>query len=457
VAPVSPLADAVTSDKLCHRGAGPRQGCLLRLAAKGAFLGKGSGRARQVSERFSGSFTQQEPIPEAGIAAALAVLRHGRLHRYNVGPGEVAEAALLEEEFAAFTGARYCLALASGGAAMATALRACAVQAGDAVLSNAFTLAPVPGAIASLGARPVFVEVTEDLTIDLGHLAAQAKASGARVLLLSHMRGHVGDMDAVMALCGRLGLRVIEDCAHTMGATWRGVASGRHGAIGCYSTQTYKHMNSGEGGFLVTDDADLAARAVLLSGSYMLYERHRAAPGPEVFERLRLDIPNMSSRMDNLRAAILRPQIAMLADRRARWRELYQAMEDGLADTPGLRLIPRPEWEEYVGSSFQFLLPGWEPARMAAFVARTAARGVELKWFGAPDPVAFTSRYAHWRYADPQPLAQTDRVLAGLIDMRLPLTFGPGDVALIARIIRSEVLSVAQAEVGEAVAVPLAD
>jgi dTDP-4-amino-4,6-dideoxygalactose transaminase len=408
-------------------------------------------------ERFDGSFTQQEPIPEAGIAAALAVLRHGRLHRYNTAAGEIAETALLEEEFAAHVGARYCLGLASGGAAMACALRALQVQPGAPVLSNAFTLAPVPGAIASIGARPVFVEVTQDLTIDLAHLEAQAAASGAKVLLLSHMRGHVCDMDALMALCDRLGLRVIEDCAHTMGAAWKGVPSGRHGAIGCYSTQTYKHMNSGEGGFLVSDDPELAARAVLLSGSYMLYGRHRAAPGPEVFEALKLDVPNVSSRMDNLRAAILRPQIAMLDDRRARWRELYQGMERGLAGVPGLRLIPRPQWEDYVGSSFQFLLPGWEAARIAAFVAGAAARGVELKWFGAAEPQGFTSRYAHWRYAAPAPLPQTDRVLAGLIDMRLPLTFTPGDVEQIARILAEEAARLPRGAAADLVAAPAAD
>ncbi len=399
-----------------------------------------------MSARFTGSFTQQEPIPESGIEAALAVLRHGRLHRYNTAPGEIAETALLEEEFAAYVGATYCLGLASGGAAMACALRALQVQPGEPVLSNAFTLAPVPGAIASIGAKPVFVEVTEDLTIDLDHLEVQARATGARVLLLSHMRGHVCDMDAAMVLCNRLGLRVIEDCAHTMGAKWKGVPSGRHGAFGCYSTQTYKHMNSGEGGFLVTDDAELAARAVLLSGSYMLYARHRAAPGPEVFERLRLDVPNVSSRMDNLRAAILRPQIAMLDDRRARWRVLYQGMEAGLTGLPGVQLVPRPQHEDYMGSSFQFLLPGWESARVAAFVAGAAARGVELKWFGAADPVGFTSRYAHWRYAAPETLPRTDRVLAGLIDMRLPLTFDPQDVAQITRIIGEEVAAAARVQ-----------
>ncbi len=133
---------------------------------------------------------------------------------------------------------------------------------------------------------------------------------------------------------------MIEDCAHTMGATFRGVPSGRHGRFGCYSTQTYKHMNSGEGGFLISDDAEAMARAVLLSGSYMLYARHRAAPPPEVFERLRLVTPNISGRMDNLRAAILRPQIALLEDRRARWEALYRRLEAGLAGTPGLAPDP---------------------------------------------------------------------------------------------------------------------
>jgi len=102
-----------------------------------------------MTDIFTGSFTQQESIPEEGIEAAVAVMRSGRLHRYNTAPGEVAETALLEQEFAAQVGAKYCLAVASGGYAMATALRALGVRHGDRVLTNAFTLAPVPGAIAA--------------------------------------------------------------------------------------------------------------------------------------------------------------------------------------------------------------------------------------------------------------------------------------------------------------------
>ena len=399
-----------------------------------------------MTERFEGSFTQQEPIPDAGIEAALRIMLHGRLHRYNNAAGETSEVSLLEQEFAAYVGASYCLAVASGGYAMTTALRALGIKPGDAVLSNAFTLAPVPGAIAAVGAVPVFVGVTEALTIDLDDL--EAKIGQARVLLLSHMRGHVCDMDRLMAICDAAGVAVIEDCAHTMGGAWNGVPSGRHGVIGCYSTQTYKHMNSGEGGFLVTDDPHVAAKAIVLSGSYMLYERHLAAPPKEAFDDVRYDTPNISGRMDNLRAAILRPQLADLDTQVARWNERYGVLENGLRGTPGLTVIERPAEERIVGSSFQFLLLDWVAQQVREVLGRCARRGVELKWFGAPEPSAFTSKYDSWRYAPSEPMPASDRVLAGIVDMRVPLTFSLEDCAMIARIIRAEVSSVYQAEAG---------
>jgi dTDP-4-amino-4,6-dideoxygalactose transaminase len=386
---------------------------------------------------FTGAFTQQEPIPQEGIDAAMAVLSGGRLHRYNTHGGEIAETALLEEEFAAQMGAKYCLSCASGGYAMATAMRACGVKAGDKVLTNAFTLAPVPGAIASLGATPIFVGVGEDLKIDIDDLAA--KIEQAAVLLLSHMRGHICDMDRLMQICDAAGVKVVEDCAHTMGAKWKDTYSGRHGVMGCYSTQTYKHVNSGEGGLLISDDPDLMAQAIMLSGSYMLYTRHRAAPPPEAFEKVRLHTPNISGRMDNLRAAILRPQLRDLDAQAKRWNDRYKILENGLSGANRLTLINRPADEHYVASSFQFLLLDWADADIVDLVARCAARGVELKWFGADDPVAFTSKYDSWRYANPMPMPATDRVLKGVMDMRLPLTFSLEDCAQIARILREEV------------------
>ena len=388
-----------------------------------------------MSPRFNGNFTQQLPIPEESIERAVGVMRSGRLHRYNVVDGEVPETVLLENEFAAYMGARFCLACTSGGYALQTALRAFGVSPGEPVLTNGFTLSPVPGAIAAAGGRAVLVEVTEDLVIDIDDLAHKAKSSESRVLMLSHMRGHIADMGALMDVAETLGIAVIEDCAHTMGARWGNTKSGAHGIAACYSTQTYKHINSGEGGFITSDDEELMARATILSGSYMLYGRHDAVPTDEVFDRIRLDTPNCSGRMDNLRAAILRPQLAELDRLVEEWNVRYRAIESELRSAPGVRVRERPEQEMFVGSSIQFMVPGFDEAGIRTFVAECLARGVELKWFGDSEPVAYTSRYDSWRYLGHQPLPVTDGVLASLLDMRIPLTFSVEDCRLIGEII----------------------
>jgi len=388
---------------------------------------------------FTKPFTQQEPIPESAIARAVEVMRSGRLHRYNLAPGETGPVAALERAFADWLGVPYCLAVASGGQALQLALRAAGVRPGDAVLTNSFTLAPVPGAIAAVGARPVLVETTEALTPDLEDLATKASASGARVLMLSNMRGHLPDMEAVSAICERHAISLIEDCAHTMGATWKGRASGTFGLAGCFSTQTYKHMNSGEGGLLVSSDPDFMARATILSGSYMLFARHGAGPDEAHFEEARYEMPNCSARMDALRASILIDQLATLPDRISRWNSLYGALEAALSRLSGITLPRRPAQEGFVGSSIQFLVPAsWPAARCGAFVSAAGARGVDLKWFGAAVPSGFTSRYDSWRYAAPDRLARTDAVLARLFDMRVPLTFDLDDCAVIASILGEE-------------------
>lgn len=384
---------------------------------------------------FTGAFTQQEPIGEDAVAAALAVLRSGRLHRYNTVGEELSEVALLEQEFAAYQGRRYCLACASGGYSIQTALRAAGLKPEEPVLTNAFTLAPVPGAIVGAGGKPVFVETTCDLVPDMEDLERKASASGARFLLLSHMRGHIPDMDALSALADRHGLTVIEDCAHTMGATWAGRKSGNFGLAGCFSTQTYKHMNSGEGGLLVSDDAEFAARAVIMSGSYMLYERNGAAPDASVFADIRLDTPNFSGRMDNLRAAILRPQLATIENNIARWNERYKVLETTLRQANALHLPHRPTQESYVGSSIQFLIPGITADAARSFVKSCAALGVELKWFGNAAPVGFTSTHKSWRYLEQQTLPVSDGILSELFDMRIPLTFSLQDCEQIGTII----------------------
>jgi dTDP-4-amino-4,6-dideoxygalactose transaminase len=388
---------------------------------------------------FTKPFTQQEPIPDTGIEKAIEILKHGRLHRYNVAGAEISEVSLLEQEYANWQGSKYCVATASGGQAIQLGLRVCGVRPGDKVLANAYTLAPVPGAIHAVGAEAVLVEIDADYHIDLAHLDEMAWQSGAKTLLLSHMRGHIADMEALMAIMRAHDIKVVEDCAHTMGAKWQGKRSGNFGDVAAFSTQTYKHMNSGEGGFLTTDDEEMAARAILHSGSYMLYERHGTLPPEEMFEKVKLECANFSCRMDNLRATIIRSQMPNLERNIDRWNHLYDTLFAGLEAIEGIDIPKRKQAEFYVGSSIQFRLSAISVTDIPDFLARCVGRGVELKWFGAEKPTAFTSRYDSWRYIKDLPdLPATKSALEKTVDMRIPLTFESHDCQVITQIIADE-------------------
>jgi dTDP-4-amino-4,6-dideoxygalactose transaminase len=395
------------------------------------------GRPKSGSETdiatLSLDFTAQPAIPPAGVARANELMASGRLFRYGEFEAEELDVAELERAFAASVGARFAVAFNSCGAALAAALHAVGVQAGNRVLMNAFTLAPVPGSIARLGASPLYVETTPDLVVDLEDLERKAKSGAADVLLLSHMRGHISDMDAVAEICQRHQLTLLEDCAHTMGAGWNGRPTGTYGLAGCFSTQTFKHINSGEGGLLVTDDDDVAARAILYSGSYMLYRQHGTVPPDEAFSRHRATTPNCSSRMSALAAAVARPQLDELPDRADRWNARYRQLEQGLGSA-GFVLPRRPVEENFVASSIQFD-PQLGPAALDRFVELADEHGVAIKWFGREQPTGFTSRFDHWRYAGEQSLPQTTSVLAGLCDMRIPLAMTREQAGIIINIL----------------------
>ncbi|MGD8262861.1 MAG: aminotransferase class I/II-fold pyridoxal phosphate-dependent enzyme [Desulfobacterales bacterium] len=386
---------------------------------------------------FTKEFNKQEPIPEEGVQRALELLQSGRLHRYNTAPGEISEVALLEKEFAEYVGTRYCAAFSSCGSSIYVALKCAGIQPGDKVLTNAFTLAPVPGAIQNAAADPVFVESTSRYVIDKEDLERKADSSGAGYFLLSYMRGHIPDMDTVLDICKTHNLCLIEDCAHTMGGGWDNRPTGTFGKIGCFSTQTYKHMNSGEGGLLVTADEDLIARAILYSGSYMLYDTHVSKPSPEVFERYKKIIPNLSLRMSNLQAAILRPQLKLLDDQVTRWNERYARLEEKLSRIDTITVPPRPAKENFVGSSIQFTLENLSYDQMERFLEACDQRGVRIKWFGWKEPRGYTSTYESWQYFSALPdLPQTKRILDHMCDMRIPLTFTIQDCETISLIIR---------------------
>jgi len=384
---------------------------------------------------FTRPFTQQEAISQEAINSATEVLKTGRLHRYNTIEDEPSQVSLLEQEYASYQGSRYCLACTSCGYALSIALKAAGLESGEYVLTNMYTLAPVPGAISNAGGRAIFVEINENLVLDLEDLVQKANSTGARFLLLSHMRGHIVDMNKLMHIVKEKDLILIEDCAHTMGAKWGQKKSGNFGLAACFSTQTYKHLNSGEGGLITSDDAEFMARTIVLSGSYMFYERHGAAPEAKVFSDIRLQTPNYSGRMDNLRAAILRPQLNSLEANIKRWNKRYKIVEKKLQKVKCVVLPERLEEECYVGSSIQFRIPEISKTDSKKFIESCKKLGVEIKWFGDDNPAGFTSNHKSWHYVERQKLENSDRILSGLFDLRLPLTFSLDDCSLLSHII----------------------
>jgi len=248
-------------------------------------------------------------------------------------------ASQLEIMFAQMIGSRFAIALNSGGSAIYVALKSAAVLENETVALNVFTLAPVPGALENAGAQVLLLDVDTNLTLGVEDLEEKLLMANAKALVLSHMRGHIGKVDEIELICKKLGVILIEDCAHAMGAKYNGRMVGTFGDIGCFSFQTYKQVNAGEGGIIVTDDPDIAAKAILYSGSYLLYSQHASRPDESYFSKYAGKIPNYSLRMNELCAAVIPPQLLQLEKRNMRWREIYAIIDYGLRQIKGITAI----------------------------------------------------------------------------------------------------------------------
>jgi len=246
-------------------------------------------------------------------------------------------------------------------------------------------------------------------------------------------------MDNVEALCREEGLILIEDCAHTLGATWNGTNVGRFGHISCFSAQTNKGLNGGEGGILTTDDPEVAARVILHSGSYGLFEHHKSRPDSSLFNALHDMVPNFSMRMTNLVAAVLRPQLPLLHERNKRFNHHWQVLASDLRKSVHIDVPVRDPREGMSASSLQFRLPEFPYACISRVVDRCVSHGLKMAWFGRDRWQGFTSTAKHWQYMgfDAKSLTKTFEVLDKLCDVPLYHTnsWDDEDFRLIAKII----------------------
>lgn len=372
-----------------------------------------------------------DPVPQAGIDQAIKLMETGKMYRYSYMEAAESPVSVCEVEITQYTGHKYCVALNSCGSALYLMLLAAGVQPGDKVLTNAFTFVAVPSAIHHAHAKPVYVESTTGYVLDTEDLEVKAKESGAKYLMISHMRGKLADMDEVKRICDKYNVVLLEDCAHSIGVrfgdgTKNAPHSGHHGIAACISSQSYKMLNSGEGGFFLTDNDLMAAKVAVYAGAYeALSERHITVPPIEVFGDLPNQIPNYSLRMSCLTAAVIRPQIATLEERVEKYNKRYYTVAERLNRHPNIEVPKQMEKVRICGDSIQFNLQNVTDEQVTAFLKECKDRKLASELFGHPGNAR---NFVNWKFSLPdQPLPKTAAMIKRAIDIRMPLTWEDED------------------------------
>ena len=375
-----------------------------------------------------------EAIPDTARAEIEQLLQSGDLFRYTAAAD--APVSLLEAEFAQMMGSEYALAVSSCSAALFLSLLALDLPQNAKVLIPGFTFAAVPSAVIHANYTPVLCEVGENYRIDMSDFAA--KLPGVDAVIISHMRGHTSDMDAIMQLCDAANVPVIEDAAHSLGTLWHDRKIGTIGKIGCFSFQSYKMVNSGEGGILITNDAEAVARAIIMSGAYEhMWKKHKARHGEnsrdliDALERWQNKLPLYNLRLSNLSAEIARAQLPEVPRRIEDGRRNHDLVASLIAVSPWIDVPAKLAPEVRAPDSLQFNLVGVSDDETRAFQDAAAARGVKVQVFGLSSDNA--RAFWNWQFLGNLPdLPKTRAMLMRACDTRLPARLTPDQCALIA-------------------------
>uniref|UniRef100_A0A7S2SV05 Aminotransferase class I/classII domain-containing protein n=1 Tax=Rhizochromulina marina TaxID=1034831 RepID=A0A7S2SV05_9STRA len=383
-----------------------------------------------IRTRISRDIKTPDPVPQSGIDEAVSLMSTGRMYRYNVPNAQESVVSKCEVEIAEYTGHKYCVALNSCGSAIMLMMKCAGLQPGDEVLSNAFTFGAVPSAIEHAGGKAVYVESDYNHVMDIDDLEKKlVEYPNTKFCLISHMRGKVADMDAVKAACDRHNVILLEDCAHSLGVSWKDKHTGHIGKACAISSQSYKMINSGEGGFLLTDDPEIAAKCAVYAGAYEgLAGKHLTVPGPEVFADLPTQIPNYSLRMSGIAAAVIRPQILTLDERREKYNKRYAFVTQKLVERKGhlLSIPTNTPGMTPVHDSLQFNLSHKiTDEQVQKFLDECSEHGLPVELFGHKTNAR---NFVNWGFAPAEdPLPLTAKMLTRACDVRLPLMWDDED------------------------------
>src|ERR1700722_1839788 len=370
--------------------------------------------------------------------AALRAVRSHLYFRYDHRPQHETECGRFEDQLCRYFGSKHALATSSGTTALALMIMAAGIPPGSLIACPGFTFAATPSAILLAGCRPFLVEVDENLHLDLADLRHRWTPE-IKAILVVHMRGFAADMTALTALADELGVPVFEDAVPALGAELNGRKLGTFGLAGGFSTQSDKSLNCGEGGFLITDDSALFARAVVLSGAYEgRCGRHFPDGAPPVASDL--DLPLYSFRMDEIRAALLGAEMIRLPARLECFRVNYDYVSAALAEVPGIELRQPVAPGAYLGEALIFRVPGGDAGWFAEALCH---EGIDARNLGSPSDCNIRA-FWNWRFlfggmdvaTIKDLLPRSSRYLEQAVDIPLSSTLSPRDCAELVRAVR---------------------
>lgn len=384
------------------------------------------------------NLTDAEAIPDAAKGEVDRILRTGDLFRYT---SENSPVALLEAEFAEALGSKFALAVSSCSAALFLSLKALGLPRDSKVLIPAFTFAAVPSSVVHAECIPVLCECGDDYRINLADF--EKKLPEVDAVIISHMRGHTSDMDAIMAFCDAADIPVIEDAAHSLGTTWNGQNIGTISKIGCFSFQSYKLLNAGEGGILITDDDDLIAQAVIMSGAYEHnWQKHPVLHA--AFAKWQNQLPLYNLRLNTLSAALIRPQLDALPDRVKNGRRNHDYVAEILDACPWIAVPKSLPPEERAPDSIQFNLLEMTDQQVDNFVGKAATLGLKVQVFGRSSDNA--RAFWNWNFLRNNPdQPKTRAMLNRACDVRLPARLNLKECDAVAQTILDAIRSTMEA------------
>jgi len=338
------------------------------------------------------------PVDDEIKAAVLAAIDS---RQYILGP----ECKSFEAEFARYQGSRHAVLTSSATAAIWMVLKAFGVKSDDEVLVPSHTAFPTVEAVCFAGARPVFVDVDDSYTVDLEDAATKVSARTVGFVPV-HLYGHPADLDGVRRLCAERSLWLLEDCAQSHGAEWRGRKVGTFGRAGVFSFYPSKNLTvMGDGGLLVTDDDDVATRCRQL--------RDHGRVNKDVHAEVGFNL-----RFNDIQAAIGRVLLRRLDAMNDHRRALAARYAAGLAGLPlGL---PR----EALGARHVYHLYVVRTPRRDALARFLKERGIAT---GIHYPVASHQQPAAEPFAPPS-LPVTERLVGEILSLPISAGHTPAEV-----------------------------